>query len=231
MKTYTYISRVAGDTNMIFYLLCSITFLFAEELQEPQETIVVEAHRNIEVYVAPIEMILLSEHVEAVISKKSVVSYAAAHWRNSKIEKPGYKNIWNPTSMHETIDVYDVDTIEYAWNNCNYKRDAKKCSNQNNHLLQETYITIDDHQIVVNMILYNSKMTIINKATYTTESQVKWIKQQEVKITQQQGMMGSQTVTHIPKEELPLKWLIPTNLMDTHIRQASIGLWSGAKIR
>ena len=155
---------------MIFYLLCSITFLFAEELQDP-------------------------------------------------------------TSMHETIDVYDVDTIEYAWNNCNYKRDAKKCSNQNNHLLQETYITIDDHQIVVNMILYNSKMTIINKATYTTESQVKWIKQQEIKITQQQGMMGSQTVTHIPKEELPLKWLIPTNLMDTHIRQASIGLWSGTKIR
>ena len=216
---------------MIFYLLFATMALFAEELQEPQETIVVEDYRNIEVYVAPIKMTLLSEHVEAVISDKSVVSYASAHWRNSKIEKPGYKNIWSPVSMYETIDVYDVDTIEYAWNNCNYKRDAKKCSNQNNHLLQETYITIDDHQIVVNMILYNSKMTIINKATYTTESQIKWIKQQEIKITQQQGMMGSQTVTHMPKEELPLKWLIPTNLMDTHIRQASIGLWSGARIR
>ena len=62
------------QSNMIFYLLCLISFLFAEEIETPDETIVVESHKNLEVYVAPIKMTLLSDEVEAVISKKSVFS-------------------------------------------------------------------------------------------------------------------------------------------------------------
>ena len=215
---------------MIFYLLFLISFLFAEEIDAPEETIVVESHRNLEVYVAPIKMTVLSEEVEAVISKKSVYGYSSSHWKNAKIQSPGKKNIWDPITMHQIVKVYDEDTIEYAWDNCNYRRDAKKCSYQNNHMLQETYITIDDHQIIVEMLLYGPDLTIINRSTYTTQSKIKWIKQQEVTVTQQQGVFGSQTTVNIPKEELPLKWLIPTNLMNSHIRNASMSLWAGTKI-
>ena len=215
---------------MIFYLLCLISFLFAEELQEPQETIVIEAHKDFEVYVAPIKMTLLSEEVEAVVSKKSAYGYTSQHWRNAKVRHPDYENIWQPITMHKEIKVYDIDTIEYVWDNCNYRRDAKKCAYQNNHMLHETYITVDDHQIVVEMFLYAPDLTIINKSTYTSESQINWIKQQEVTVTQQQGVFGSQTTINMPKEELPLKWLIPTNLMNKHIYFASTSLWAGIKI-
>ena len=37
------------------------------------------------------------------------------------------------------------------------------------------------------------------------------------------------TVTK-PKEELPLKWEIPHKLLNSHVRQASLKLWTGTKI-
>lgn len=211
----------------MIYFLFLINFLFANS---PDESIIVESHKNYEVYVAPIKIIKMSDAVESVISEKSVYGYSSNHWKNAKILRPNHKNIWDPITMHQIIKVYDEDTIEYAWDNCNYKRDAKKCSYQNNHMLQETYITIDDHQITVDMFLYGPDLIVINKSTYTSQSKIKWIKQQEVTVTQQQGVFGSQTTVNIPKEELPLKWLIPTNLMNDHIRNASMGLWTGAKI-
>ena len=132
--------------------------------------------------------------------------------------------------MHTDIKVYDEDTIEYVWEDCNYKRDPKKCSYKNNHMLLETIITVDDHQIVVNMILYSPDLTVLGTSVYTSESRIYWIKQQEIAVQQQQGMMGSSTTVHKPKEELPLKWLVPTNALDKHIWQASALLWTGVRL-
>ena len=97
-------------------------------------------------------------------------------------------------------------------------------------MLLETIVTVDDHQIVVNMILYDSDLTVLGTSVYTSNSKVNWIRQQETTVIQQQGLMGNQTITHQPKEELPLKWLIPTNLLDKHIWQASALLWSGVRL-
>jgi len=97
-------------------------------------------------------------------------------------------------------------------------------------MLLETHITVDDHQIVVNMILYRSDLTVISASTYTSQSKIRWIKQQEQTVTMQSGLMGNQTVVHTPKEELPLKWLIPTNLMEKHVSQAAIRIFAGAKL-
>ena len=194
----------------------------------PNAEIIVEAHKDYEVYVAPIVMLIHSDQVEAVISEKSVFGYTSSHWRNAKIQ--GERGIWESIVINNTIKVYDQETIKYAWDNCDYLATPKDCVYKNNHMLLETYITIDDHQIVVNMQLLGPDMTMIGQSTYTSNSKVNWIRQQEVTVIQQQGMMGSQTMTHMPKEELPLKWLIPTNLMDKHIHQASLGLWMGLKI-
>ena len=200
--------------------------------QEPEaqanETIVVEAHKDLELYVAPITMDIRSTEVEAVINDQASFRYASTYWRNAKFKNE--RGIYDPVTMHSDIKVYSIDTVEYSWDNCNYKRDAKKCAFLNNHMLLETHITIDDHQIVVNMMLYASDLTVISAATNTSQSTIRWIRQQEQTVIMQSGLMGNQTIVHTPKEELPLKWLIPTNLMEKHISQAAMRVFTGAKI-
>ena len=201
--------------------------------QEPEnqvdETIVVEAHRDFEVYVAPTVMDIQSTEVEAVMAKKTVFSYASRYASGAKVRNErntGYENV----NINHKIKVYDEDTIEYVWDNCNYKREPKKCAYQNNHMLLETIVTVDDHQIVVNMILYGSDLTVLGSTVYTSDSKIHWIKQQEITVSQQQSFMGNSTTVNKPKEELPLKWLIPTNLLDKHIWQASALLWTGVRL-
>ena len=200
--------------------------------QEPEvqaeETIVVEAHKDLELYVAPITMDIRSTEVEAVINDQASFRYASTYWRNAKFKNE--RGIYEPITMHSDIKVYSIDTIEYVWDNCNYKRDAKKCAYLNNHMLLETHITIDDHQIVVNMILYGSDLTVISAATNTSQSTIRWIRQQEQTVIMQSGLMGNQTIVHTPKEELPLKWLIPTNLMEKHVSQAAMRIFAGVRI-
>jgi len=200
--------------------------------QEPEvqaeETIVVEAHKDLELYVAPITMDIRSTEVEAVINDQASFRYASTYWRNAKFKNE--RGIYEPITMHSDIKVYSIDTIEYVWDNCNYKRDAKKCAYLNNHMLLETHITIDDHQIVVNMILYGSDLTVISAATNTSQSTIRWIRQQEQTVIMQSGLMGNQTIVHTPKEELPLKWLIPTNLMEKHVSQTTMRIFAGVRI-
>ena len=202
--------------------------------QEPQvesqadETIVVEAHKDLELYVGPITMDIRSTEVEAVINDQASFRYASTYWRNAKFKNE--RGIYEPITMHSNIKVYSIDIIEYVWDNCNYKRDAKKCAFLNNHMVLETHITIDDHQIVVNMMSYGSDMTVISAATNTSESTIRWIRQQEQTVIMQSGLMGNQTIVHTPKEELPLKWLIPTNLMEKHVSQTAMRIFAGVRL-
>ena len=212
---------------MLFLYLLVLAVLGQEP--EANETIVVEAHRDYEVYVAPTVMDIQSTEVEAVMAKKTVFSYASRYASGAKVKNErgtGYENV----TMNHKIKVYDEDTIGYIWDNCDYKSEPKKCAYQNNHMLLETIVTVDDHQIVVNMILYDSDLTVLGSSVYTSDSKINWIRQQETTVIQQQGLMGNQTIIHQPKEELPLKWLIPTNLLDKHIWQASALLWTGVRL-
>ena len=216
----------------MLFLYFLVSFVFAQEPEastSADETIVVEAHRDFEVYVAPVVLDVQSTKVEAVVAKKTVFTYASRFARQAKVRNERGSG-WEPVSLDHEIKVYDEDTIEYIWDNCDYKADPKKCSYQNNHMLQETIITVDDHQIVVNMILYNSDLTVLGSSVYTSNSKINWIRQQEITMSQQQGIMGSSTTVHKPKEELPLKWLIPANLLDKHISQASALLWTGIRL-
>lgn len=215
---------------MLSYILVGL--LYAGEpadVMAVDETIVVEAHKGFEVYVAPVVMDIQSTAVEAVVAKKTIFTYAARHAKNAKVKNERGSSYENVTINHK-ISVYDEDTIEYVWDNCNYKREPKKCAYQNNHMLLETIITVDDHQIVVNMILYKPDLTVAGSSVYTSDSKINWIRQQEITVSQQQGIMGSSSTVHKPKEELPLRWLIPANLLDKHVSQASALLWSGVRL-
>ena len=148
--------------SFLMFMLALVSDAHPEDLPVDAE-IVVEAHQQIEVFVMPAEIIDTSENYSVTIDDDMVFGYASAHAKLSKVPGDiGYVN------AKDDIMVYNSDTIKYVWDNCNYRRDAKKCSYQNNHMLQETYITIDDHQITVEMLLYGPDLTIINRSTYTT---------------------------------------------------------------
>ena len=213
----------------LYLLLVSLVFTQEPQTAVPSETIIVEAHQDYEVYVVPVVMDVQSTQVEAVVAKKTIFTYAARYARDAKVKNErnsGYERV----TVNHAIKVYDEETIGYVWDNCDYKLEPKKCSYQNNHMMLETIITVDDHQIVINMILYDSDLTVLGSSVYTTDSKINWIRQQEITVSQQQSFMGNSSTVHKPKEELPLKWLIPANLLDKHISQASALLWTGIRL-
>ena len=239
--------------SVLMFLLGFVALSFAEE---PTESIIVEAHRDFEVYVAPPKIKNEAPEIEGVIGDYSIFGYTAIHSKQAKIKNSPVSA--EPLTLnHDPFKVYNEDTIKYAWENCDYSKDAKACSYKNNHYLLETYITIDRHQIVVEMFLYDEDLQVISRGSYSSKIQIKWIKQQAIQGTttrmnsgipmtpESRNCSGStcssgppistgpsltSTTINKPKEELPLKWEIPHMLLDKHVQQASLGCWLGVTL-
>tara|TARA_B100000941_G_scaffold268646_1_gene225418 strand:+ start:59 stop:748 length:690 start_codon:yes stop_codon:yes gene_type:complete len=194
----------------------------------PNEEIVVVAHREYEVYVAPIQYHITDASINASVPKQMVFNYTGTHSRNSKVQAR-YKT-WEPITMHGGMKVYNEDTIKYTWDNCDYSVDHRKCSFQNSHYFLETYVTVDENELNISMALFDPNMQVLNASSVSDLSTIIWIKQQELTVIQEQSMMGSRTTIHKPKEELPLKWVIPPRLLTSMVRQASIRVWTGVRL-
>ena len=224
-----------------------------KEPMEPQATIIVEAHRDFEVYVATIIIENFTDDIEAVIGAESVYGYTSTYSHLAQIDNGagGFEPIG---IKYDDFKVYNEKTISYAWENCNYKRDPKKCAYQNNHFLLETTITIDSNQLVVSMFLYDSGLQLVSQSTVTSTKIVRWIRQQQIYMQQQNSASRSQgapncnsstgncppvsgqgynqqtTTIQQQHEKLPLQWEIPHRLLNKHVAQATILLWTGARI-
>lgn len=190
-----------------------------------QTTIIVEAHSGLEVYISTPKIVNVSAETEGTVSGKSVYAYNNTYWKDGKIINK--RGTWDRLGQKTVVKVYDKDTIEYAYSNCNYLLDAKACANQNNHMLIETIITIDDHETVVQMMLFNPDMTLLSTSTVSDRGKINYIKQQETRITMTQGRID---MTVMP-EQKPLKWIIPAHLLEGYVSQAAHGLWLGVKIQ
>lgn len=217
----------------MFWLLTSILFA-----QEPAMTMVVEASKDIEFYVAPIKVQdLTSENIEieTAIDRDAAFTYMGSYIKNIKVSN-GYGG-YVPTAISgHNVKVYNERTIQYAWENCNYRRDPLACAVQNSHYYLETIVTVDDNQLVVKATLYDPDAQVLLSASRTDDKIVRWIKQQEitVKHEQQQGGLlgggGQATTIHKPKEELPLKWEIPHTLTNRMIQQIILGTSASIKL-
>lgn len=190
-----------------------------------QTTIIVEEHSGLEVYISTPKIVNVSAETEGTVSSKSVYAYNNTYWKDGKIINE--RGTWDRLGQKTVVKVYDKDTIEYAYSNCNYLLDAKACANQNNHMLIETIITIDDHETVVQMLLFNPDMTLLSTSTVSDRGQINYIKQQETRITMTQGRIDMRVMP----EQKPLKWIIPAHLLEGYVRQAAQGLWLGVKIQ
>ena len=223
--------------------------------QEADATIIVEARRNMVVYVDDPIITNTSEKISVDLNLDSIVGYVNSHAKMGKVKNE--RGTYEPVTMHnERVEVYDKKTIKYAYEDCNYNRDALACGVANDHYTVRTSISINDSEIVVRMTLYNSSGLIINTSARATREIVAWIKQQEINMTTQtqpqglqqisgaQNCTGAQcstlsqtqpvtsntTTVSVPKESLPLRHSIPPELLDRHLHQASIGLFAGVKL-
>ena len=241
----------------MWWLFCGL--LFAQEPNDTEvgEYIVVEAHRDIEIYVAPIEVIVSTnlENIETEVDETSAFSYSSMYSHNARVSTG--RGSYEPVGLnHGKIKVYGEDTIIYALDNCNYKIKPLACSVQNGHYYIETTVHVDDNELVVRSMMFDQDAQVIAIGTSRNGRIIKWIKQQEI---QQQQTLYNQPVnqgvqqncnqttcvpgqapvlggpmstitTNKPKEEMPLEWIIPHRLLNKHVQQAMLLLWASTKM-
>ena len=226
---------------------------------EPDATIEVVASTDIQVYVAPIEVIVSTnvENIEAEIDPTQAFAYSSRFWHNAKVKND--RGIYEPVKMnHDRIYIYSEDTIEYEWEGCNYKLKPMKCSMQNGHFYLETTVHVDDNELVVRALLFDPHAQVIAMGTSTDRKIIKWIKQQEINqqttvypnqgqtpvqpncqdqaicpnsnILIPNGGPTSQTTMEKPKEEMPLRWTIDHMLLNKHVHQAMLLMWASTRM-
>jgi hypothetical protein len=184
-----------------------------------------------DVYVSPIRFVDQTTTGAVSINHDSEAPfhYSSMYARTAKASngKGGYHELHR---AFDEIRVYNSNSIEIAYDNCDYLYTPLKCSVFNQHHYVETTITFSNDQLVIRTSLYNENGTMINTSARTDKMGIKWIKQQETSVIDTRGPLGSATIVNKPKEELPLKWEIPYRLFERDVQQALLGLWMGVKI-
>jgi hypothetical protein len=179
------------------------------------------------VYVSPIKIVNKATNPNIAISHEDNAPYYYSSLYSRLAKEDNGTGGYDPV---EKVNVYNKETIEVFYPECNYRRKPIACAVQNGHYYVETIVTLNDDQMIFRTTLYGPEGTIINTATRTDEMVVNWIRQQEVTVVETQTRQGKQTMTHHGKEEMPLKWEIPYKLLQYHAQQASMGLWLGVKL-
>jgi len=212
---------------------------------EPLHEVVVEAHQDFEVYVAP-TIVINNTNIPYQLDSTSVFGHTINDVRNAqKWTQYGY------ISMDNEIMVYNPDTVKFSWKNCDYIKNFRECSYQNNHWLLESYITFDKQQVTVRLILFDENMTPIGQSIQNNTRIVKRIKRQKVTraLIPMGGMGGTArscgpsscntirqnsptAFSQVTKEDLePSIIIVEPRLLDKDIQQASVRLWTSIKIK
>ena len=183
---------------------------------------------EINIYVEPMKVYKNGTEIVNYISNQLVFTHSSQYVKLAK-QKSEYG--WELIEDADNVNVYNEKSIGYRFKGCNYKEDALGCSIRNKHYYVRTFLELREDEALITQQLFDSKARIVSSATSSSKKIIRWIKQQEVTVIQSQGLMGSQTVTHKPKEELPLKWEIPWRIFSNNFRQMSLRLWSGIKLK
>jgi hypothetical protein len=162
------------------------------------------------------------------ISNEIPFVYASQHVAMAQ-QKSQYG--WEQIEDANNVNVWNEKTIRYKHKGCNYEMDGLGCSVRNRHYYLRTFVELREDEALITQQLFNKNAKVISTSSFSNKKIIIWIKQQEVTVIQQQGLMGSTTVTHKPKEELPLKWEIPWRIFSNDFRQLSLKLWSGIKLQ
>ena len=80
--------------------------------------------------------------------------------------------------------VYNDETIRYAYENCDFKKDPHGCANQNGVWVIRTTITQNSERASINLMLFDDNAAVIGQSTFTRFKKQTVIRRQ--KTTQQQ---------------------------------------------
>ena len=170
----------------LFSLFWVLSSVHAEEMPEKVDAeIIVEAHTEIEVYVAPAIVVnTVPDMYDVNVDDLSIFGFASIHSKMAKVKgKYGYVN------ADENVMVYNHETIKYVWPNCNYRLNHQKCSMENDHWWMETKVTIQEKEIVITMYVYDQYAQIRGKGSVTTNYSVSYIERQRNTTTKSNGVV------------------------------------------
>tara|TARA_Y100000592_G_C5469629_1_gene318666 strand:+ start:173 stop:889 length:717 start_codon:yes stop_codon:yes gene_type:complete len=225
------------------------SFLFGMAFAgDPIPEIIVESRKDIEVFVAPTEIINKTK-IPYHMDSTSVFGHTINDVSNAqKLTQYGY------VSMDDDISVYNPDTIKFAWDNCDYSINYRQCSHENGHYLLESYIVFNKEQVTVRLILFDENMKPVAQTVQNNSRIVKIFKKQKVSraiipmggttvaprrqcgptscSTIRGGVGGSiSAYTQTTTEDLePSVIIIEPKLLDRDIQQASVRLWTSIRI-
>ena len=222
-----------------------LPFLFGLALaEEPMLEITVEAHKDIEVFVAPTK-VLNKTDIPYQLDETSVFGHTIddVKW----IQKKG---LYGYETIDEAVYVYNQDTIKFSWQDCDYNIKPRECSYENGHYILESYITFDKQQAVIRLVLFDENLVPVAQATTSNSRVVKITKRERTTRQVGQAVNGQQrscgptscstqpirgassTFAQTIKEDLePSVVVIEPRLLDRDIKQASIRLWSSVRIK
>ena len=89
--------------------------------------------------------------------------------------------------------VYNDETINYAYEDCNFKKEPHKCASENGIWVLQTTITQDSERASINFILFDDSAAVIGQSTFTRFKKQNVIKRQRVTQHQTQGSGGVAT--------------------------------------
>lgn len=183
---------------------------------------------EINVYVEPLKIYRDGTPIINYVSDNMIFQLASQHIKSAQ-QKSEYG--WEYIEDSENVSVYDENTIKYKFEDCNYISDGLGCSIRNKHYYLKTSIELREDEALITQQLFDKKGRIISSGMSSSKKIIKWIRQQEITVIQNQTWQGTQTITNKPKEELPLKWEIPWRFFSDQMRQMSMRLWVGVKLQ
>jgi hypothetical protein len=184
--------------------------------------------QDIDIYVESMKVFKDGKQVFNYISNEIPFVMASQHV-SMAMRKSEYG--WEYIENSPDVNLWNQSTIRYKHKRCNYEEDALGCSVKNRHYYLRTSVELGEEEAVLTQQLFDKNAQVISTSTASSKKIIRWIKQQEVTVIQERGLMSSRTITHKPKEELPLKWEIPWRIFSNDFRQLSLRMWSGAKLK
>jgi len=112
--------------------------------------------------------------------------------------------------------IYDDETINYAYEECDFKKEPHKCAHENGIWILRTNITIDNDRASINLMLFDENAAVIGQGTYSKFKKSK-IMQRE-KVTRQQ-MPGQPVIITNHNKESGNYATIPIQPQGQNLRQ------------
>jgi hypothetical protein len=151
----------------MFFLLLS---LFSKA-DEPSATITVTDTRYEEIYFEDPRVIC---DTPCTFDQDTSVIFIEANRKHTTWFKQG-----------KVAAVYNQETIELSYEDCDFKKDTFKCANENGLWVLRTTVMQDEERASINLMLFDENAVMIGQSTFTRFKKTKVI--QRKKVTKQQN--------------------------------------------